>query len=100
MNATVELSVYIPCSLKKSNITSYELQVLLNGKLSASCIILYRYGKVGGIVVEDDTIITLELRGIHADKTMDAPIVHEFTIVGGHPEPKSDLFGIKVLKAA
>lgn len=100
MNGTVNLIVTIPDSIKKSDIVTRELQVLIDGVVRQTVDMPDKgQTKIIGLHVQDTTTITLELRGIYATGAMAAPLVHEFIIVDGVPCPRSDIFDITIMKA-
>jgi hypothetical protein len=99
MNGTIDLVVVIPEILKTSNIITRELQVLTDGKLVATIDASDRgQVEVRDLQVCDSTTITIEMRGIYDSGAMSAPLVHEFIILDGIPEPRSELFNTVVLK--
>jgi hypothetical protein len=99
MNGTIDLVVVIPDVLKIPNIITRELQVLANGVPVATIDASDRAKvEVNNLQVSDDTTITIEMRGIYDTGAMSAPLVHEFIILNGIPEPRSELFNTLVLK--
>jgi hypothetical protein len=99
MNGTIDLVVIIPDILKTSNIATRELQVLVDG-LPVATVTAPDNGQVevSNLQVCDSTTITVELRGIYDTGVMAAPLVHEFIILDGIPNPRSELFHIVILK--
>ena len=96
---TIDLAIGVPDSLKKSDIVARELQILVDGLLSQT-IDVPDSGQVDviGLNVLGDSTITIELRGIYGSGAMSAPLVHEFLVSSGNPEPQSDIFDITVLR--
>jgi len=99
MNGKIDLIIVIPDSLKKSDIITREMQVLVDGVLfrtiNASDI---GQTKVTGLQISDNTTITIELRGIYDTGAMSAPLVYEFVVIDGVPYPRSEIFDITILK--
>ncbi|MFA5767154.1 MAG: hypothetical protein WC919_04480 [Candidatus Paceibacterota bacterium] len=99
MNGAINLVVVIPDVLKTPNIITRELQVLADG-VSVAMLDASDKGQVevNNLQVRDSTTITIEMRGIYDTGAMSAPLVHEFIILDGIPEPRSELFNTIVLK--
>lgn len=97
MNGTIDMVITIPEVLKKSEATSREVQILIDGMpfktvndRNVESI------EIPDLQIVDNTTITIELREV-CGTTMSAPLVHEFMVVDGYPKPQSDIFDIAIL---
>ena len=105
----IDLTVGIPDSFRQMAVR--ELQILFDGVVVRTLNIPDALSQtmdtpdIGPIQfinlqVPDSATITIELRGIYKTGGMSAPLVHEFTIVDGMPQPPSDIFDITILRTA
>jgi hypothetical protein len=100
MSETISFIVDISSMLKKVGTINRELQVLTDGFL-ARTINIQNNGQISieDLEVADNTTITIELRNIYDCGGMSAPLVYEFIIAGGIPQPQSDIFQVTITKA-
>jgi hypothetical protein len=98
MSRTISFTIDIPDILKKADVNR-ELQVLTDGFLVRT-INIQNNGQIGieNLEVVDNTTITVELRDVYGNGGMSAPLVHEFTITDGTPQPQSDIFQVTIAK--
>jgi hypothetical protein len=97
MNGTIDMVITIPEVLKKSEATSREVQILIDGMPHKTINDRdIESVEISELQVVDNTTITIELREV-CGTTMSAPLVHEFMVVDGYPSPQSDIFDIVIL---
>jgi len=99
MRGDINLTINISDTIKKVGVDR-ELQILTDGLLARTINILNsRQTIIEYLEVVDNTMITIELRDVYDNGGMSAPLIYEFVVVDGIPQPQSDIFQVTVTQA-
>jgi hypothetical protein len=99
MRDIVNLEIVVIEALNKTGVVGRELQILNDG-LPSKTINIADLNLVNMKVPDVDisTTITIELRDIDSIGTMSSPLVYEFVVTDGMPQPESEFFKVFMVR--